>query len=120
VDVRRVVTGHDADGKAVFVSDEQVPPVTTALLPGSEIHRLWGADNAPRFPDDGSMPAHHAYFPPVCGFRFNVFTVPPDGAAGLPADLDISAALAELEVKLPGAAGHMEVDDPGMHTTATV
>jgi quercetin dioxygenase-like cupin family protein len=38
----------------------------------------------------------------------------------VPEDLDIEAALAELEEKLPGLAGHMEVDDPGMHTTATV
>ncbi len=120
MDVRRVVTGHDAEGKAVFVSDERVPPVTLALLPGSEFHRLWGADEAPRFPDDGALPAHHAYFPPVGGFRFGFFTVPPDGGAGAPADLDVSAALAELEERLPGLAGHMEVDDPGMHTTATI
>ena len=37
------VTGHDADGKAVFVSDEMVEPVTLALLPGSAFHLLWGA-----------------------------------------------------------------------------
>jgi mannose-6-phosphate isomerase-like protein (cupin superfamily) len=120
MDVRRVVTGHDEAGKAVFVSDEQVPPVTLALLPGSEYHRLWGADEAPRFPDDGSMPEQPSYFPPVGGFRFGLFNVPPDGGAGAPADLDVPAALAELEEKLPGLAGHMEPDEPGMHTTATV
>jgi mannose-6-phosphate isomerase-like protein (cupin superfamily) len=120
MDVRRVVTGHDAAGKAVFVSDEEVPPVTLALLPGSEFHRLWGGDEAPRFPDDGSVPAHRSYFPPVGGFRFGFFTVPPDGGTGAPADLDVGAALAEMEERLPGLAGHMEPDDPGMHTTATV
>jgi len=41
--VRRVVTGHDRDGKAVFASDEQVDPLTLALIPGAEFHRLWGA-----------------------------------------------------------------------------
>ena len=120
MDVRRVVTGHDADGKAVFVSDEQVAAVVPALLPGSEFHRLWGGDEPPRFPDDGSQPAAGSYFPPVGGFRFGFFTIPPDGGAGAPADLDIEAALAELEDVLPGLAGHMEPDDPGMHTTATV
>jgi quercetin dioxygenase-like cupin family protein len=30
------------------------------------------------------------------------------------------AALAEFDELLPGLAGHMEVDDPGMHTTATI
>lgn len=120
MDVRRVVTGHDDQGRAVFVSDEKVTPVAPELLPGSEFHRLWGGDKAPRFPDDGSMPAHTTYFPPVGGFRFGMFTIPPDDGRGVPEDLDIEAALAELEQQLPGLPGHMEPDDPGMHTTATV
>ena len=40
--------------------------------------------------------------------------------AGAPADLDIEAALAEFEEKLPGLAEHLETAEPGMHTTATV
>lgn len=119
MDVRRVVTGHDANGNAVFVSDEQVAPVVTALTPGSEFHRLWGADEAPRFPDGGALPAHDSYFPTVGGFRFGHFTIPPAGTVG-PDDLDITAAFAEMEEKLPGMLAHMEPDDLGMHTTATV
>ena len=120
MDVRRVVTGHDAGGKAVFVSDTTVEPVTLALLPGSEFHQLWGADTLPRFPDEGTKPPHVTYFPPVGGVRFGFFTIPPDGGAGAPADLDIEAALAEFAEKLPGLADHMEPADPGLHTTATV
>jgi mannose-6-phosphate isomerase-like protein (cupin superfamily) len=120
MDVRRVVTGHDGAGQAVFVSDAAVPPVVLGLLPGSEFHRLWGGDAAPHFPDDGAEPDGGAYFPPVGGFRFGFFTVPPDGGAGAPPDLDFDAAVAEFEEKLPGLAGHMEPADPGMHTTATI
>jgi mannose-6-phosphate isomerase-like protein (cupin superfamily) len=120
MDVRRVVTGHDAAGKAVFVGDEQVAPVTLALLPGSEFHQLWGADTACSFPDDGSRPEAVTYFPPLGGFRFGFFTIPPDGGAGAPADLDFEAAIAEFETKLPGMAEHLEQAEPGMHTTATV
>lgn len=122
MNVRRVVTGHDTKGRAVFASDELVDPVTLALLPGAAFHRLWGADTPPQFPDDGSMAANHPYFPPVGGLRFGLFTIPPgepDGG-GLPPDLDISAALAELETKLPGMAQYMEQDAPGMHTTPTI
>ncbi len=61
--VRRVVTGHSTEGKAIVASDEVVEPIRLALLPGFEFVRLWGADTAPQFPGDGSMPAHHAYFP---------------------------------------------------------
>lgn len=59
------------------------------------------------------------YFPPAGGLRFGLFTVPPDGIA-FPEDFDIEAALVEVEEKLPGMAAHMEPDNPGMHTTATV
>ena len=120
MDVRRVVTGHDANGNAVFVSDEQVAPIVPDLLPGNEFHRLWGGDAAPHFPDDGTRPDAPLYFPPIGGFRFGLFTIPPDGGAGAPPDLDFEAAMADFEVKLPGLAGHMEPADPGMHTTATV
>lgn len=120
MNVRRVVTGHTADGKSVFASDEEVQPVTAALLPGSEFHRLWGGDEAPTFPDDGSLPAHATYFPPVGGYRFGLFTLPPANQSGPPADLDVEAALAEVEQGLPGLLAHMEPDDPGMHTTDTI
>ena len=116
--VRRVVTGHTSEGKAVIASDDEVDALTVALSPGSEFHRLWGADAPPSFPDDGSMPPHVSYFPPVGGFRFGLFSVPP--ATSIAADLDLPAALAEMEEKLPGLAGHMEPANPGMHTTATV
>src|SRR5262245_2762983 len=120
MDVRRVVTGHDAEGKAVFVSDGNVEPTTLSLLPDSEFHQLRGADDHVRCPDDGSLPAHATYFPPIGGFRFGFFTIPPDEGRGIPADLDIVAALAELQEKLPGMTDYLEPDNPGMHTTATV
>ena len=117
--VRRVATGHDADGKAVFASDEEVEGVTLDLLPGYEFHRLWGTDAPPNFPDDGSAATGLSYFPPLGGIRFGMFTVAPDSVAPLD-DLDVEAALAEIEEQLPGMAGHMEPDEPGMHTTATI
>lgn len=120
MDVRRVVTGHDGRGKAVFVSDERVAPTVPSLLPHNAFHQLWGADSTPHFPDDGARPATGSYFPPAGGFRFGLFTIPPDSAPGLPDGIDVAAGLAELEELLPGLSGHMEPDAPGMHTTATV
>jgi quercetin dioxygenase-like cupin family protein len=117
--VRRVVTGHDRSGKAVFASDEQVDPVTLELIPGPEFHRLWGADQAPTFPGDGGPTAQPSYFPPVGGYRFGLFTIPP-ATVPPPADLDFRAAMAEMEEKLPGMLACMEPDNPGMHTTDTV
>jgi hypothetical protein len=119
MEIRRVVTGHDDRGKAVFASDEQVKPVTTELRPGAEFHRLWGGDTTPHFPDSGAPPAQPTFFPPVGGYRFGFVTVPPDGS--MPADgVDIEAARADAERQLPGLFGYMEVDEPGMHTTDTI
>src|SRR5208283_3071336 len=50
--VRRVVTGHNDQGEAVFVDDGYVEPTTVALST-TEYHELWRADSAPQFPDLG-------------------------------------------------------------------
>ena len=117
--VRRVVTGQTREGKSVFVSDEEVEPVTDRLLPGAEFHRLWGGDEMVSLPTDGTPPAAPAYFPPASGFRFGVFTVAPGGTA-LPEGLDLEAAIGELQEKLPGILEASERENPGMHTTDTV
>ena len=118
--VRRVVTGHDQAGKAVFMDDELVAPVTLALMPGMDFHRLWGADAPRHFPDDGSKPEATTYFPPLGGFRFGLFTIPPDDGQGSLTTGTSDPALVELEDKLPGLARYVEPDNPGMHTTATI
>ena len=119
--VRRVVTGHDAAGQAIIASDTEVDGFRPVLSPGSEFHNLWGADEAPHFPDDGAMPPRTMYFPAVGGFRFGFFTVPPassaEGAAPPP---DLEAAVAEFDAGMPGLTAYMEPDAPGMHTTDTI
>jgi len=117
--IRRVVTGHSADGKATVVGDDHVEPIVLDLLPGYAFHRLWGADEAPTFPDDGGARSAHDYFPPVGGFRFGLFTVPPETTV-MSDDIDVSAAMRELDQSLPGMAVHMEPENPGMHTTDTI
>lgn len=117
--VRRVVTGHDEQGKAIFASDETVEGISVDLAPGFTFYRLWGRDETPTFPDDGVPRPAVTYFPPADGSRFAIFTVPP-GSQSLEEGLDIEAALAEFEEKLPGMAQHLEPDNPGMHTTDTI
>ncbi|HXX71484.1 MAG TPA: cupin domain-containing protein [Candidatus Acidoferrum sp.] len=115
--IRRVVTGHTVGGKAKVASDAEVDGLGMALLPGAEFHRLWGADVLPTFPDDGSPYPSVAYFPPAGGFRFGLFTLPPDSVV---AATPTEAALKEAEEKLPGAVAYLEPDHPGMHTTDTI
>ena len=116
--MRRVVTGKQ-NGKSVVVSDTDVEGIAASLLPGTVFHQMWGSDRLPMAPTDGAEPARDGYFPPPGGYRFAFFTLGPDSATPA-ADLDLEAALAEFQRKLPGLADVMEPDHPGMHTTATV
>jgi mannose-6-phosphate isomerase-like protein (cupin superfamily) len=117
--VRRVVTGQDATGKSVFVSDTEVDPIEVAVMPGTAFFRLWGSDEPPTLPEDGDRAVPPRYFPPTGGYRFGFYTIGPDSVA-IPDDIDIGAAIEEITTKLPGLADVVEPDNPGMHTTDTV
>ncbi len=117
--MRRIVTGMTAEGKSVIVSDGEMQPITTSLTPGGDSHLIWGADETVQLPTDGSAPTAQGIFPSEGGFRFGSFTVPPVGM-GPPADLDMAAAIAEVNQKLPGMMDVLEMDNPGMHRTDTV
>ena len=115
---RRVVTGHDADGKAVFASDMDVDGFRSPLTPGSEFHWLWGGDETSRFPTTAhyrrrdALPGRRLPLPPVhraterCADRRS----PTQSRRGLKPG--------------GGAAGrdmaYMEPDVSGMHTTDTI
>jgi uncharacterized cupin superfamily protein len=91
----------------------------------SELALIWSGDEAPRFPLSGERPKTPVYFPTLGGYRFVIFTVPPEGeAAAAQARLTPEAAaegLARLEAHLgTGLFDAMEADHPGMHTTDTI
>ena len=119
MNVRRVVTGRNAQGRSVFVDDAPVAPIEVAMAPGTAWHRLWGGDVPPTLPTDGTPPAQPLYFPPLGGYRFGLFTLAPDSTPR-PDLADLDAARTELHEKLPGMFVFNEVDHPGMHTTPTV
>jgi hypothetical protein len=119
MDIHCVVTGQDESGKSVFIRNTPIKPVTLALLPGYEFHRLWGSDSIPELPSDGTPPPHPRYFPEKNGFRFGFFTIPPDTKTRVDR-IDTASALEEIREKLPGMIDVLERDHPGMHTTDTV
>ena len=67
--VRRVITGHDAEGRAVFVRDQQVDAIP---IPGlGELAFLWNANVPATYPNAGNNPAAPGIFPPVGGIRLD-------------------------------------------------
>jgi hypothetical protein len=101
--VRQVVTGHDAKGRAVFAQDEQLDATP---IPGlGELAFLWSADEPATYPNAGNNRAAPSIFPPVGVIRFVMATYSPE--------FDVVAPEATPEM-------HMEDgDEPGMHRTDT-
>jgi hypothetical protein len=58
MDIYCVVTGQNEFGKSVIARNTPIKPVSLALLPGCEFHRLWGSDSIPELPSDGTPPPH--------------------------------------------------------------
>lgn len=56
--IHRVVTGHDAEGKAIVVSDGPLSTVTELqALPGVVFHEVWSTAGTPARIDNGADPS---------------------------------------------------------------
>jgi mannose-6-phosphate isomerase-like protein (cupin superfamily) len=104
--VRRIVTGHTPEGKAIVVSDEAVPPISMGDG-GSAATLLWGRDDLAQFPDDGSQPMMSAAFPLPGGCALAILELAPQGD-------EFHAFVRDALV--PWA----DPNEPGMHRTPTI
>jgi mannose-6-phosphate isomerase-like protein (cupin superfamily) len=119
--LRRVITGHAVNGQPKVVIDQSMPATTMALLPGWEIHRLWGYDEVPPAPNPGKEASDLRFYPErPNGVRFMQVTIPPASTPPPPANLDMAAAAAEADRLAPGLVGVFEPEEPGMHRTDTI
>ena len=116
--VRRVVTGHDANGKSMFLMDGAAPNIKEmASMPGLALTDLWVTDGSPAnnagHADAADRPI--VLEPPKHGSILRIVEFPPDSAWRNQADS--KAAFDSI------GAGHAKdgsTADPMMHTTATV
>ena len=116
--IRRVVTGHDENGKSVFIIDGNAPAVKEMdSMPGLALTDLWQTNGAPADNtgnvDSADRPV--VLEPPANGTIFRLVEFPPDSAWRGKADA--GDAFDSI------GAGHAPVkgsDDPMMHKTSTV
>lgn len=118
-DIRRIVTGHDANGKVGIVSDEQIKPVTIGLVPGAAFQLIWGMNETPVVGTKEKESTFTPYCPGPGGTRIVLFQCPPDSTGGTPQG-DVAELMAEADRLLPGAMSAMAPDEEGMHKTDTV
>jgi hypothetical protein len=116
--VRRVLTGHDRDGKSTIIADELAPNVKEMpSFPGLALTDLWETAGAPaRNEGDADAAARPVHLePPKNGTLFRIVEFPPDSSR--PRDSDGAAGFKAI------GAGHAQdkrSSDPMMHKTSTV
>lgn len=79
--IHRVVTGHDAQGKAVISSNGPLPTVVElSAIPGTVFHEVWATDATPVVVNNGSDPTlgDLCLPPPASGTRIRFVDIPPD------------------------------------------
>lgn len=117
--IRRVVTGHNAAGKSIFIIDGPTPHVFQRTKGSAILHELWETASTPA-DNRGSADAiarGPRLPPPKNGSVFRVIEYPPDG--------ERLAAFAR-EATLPDESGRAAAADrnnprhAGFHKTATV
>ncbi|SFV11457.1 cupin domain-containing protein [Pseudoduganella namucuonensis] len=120
--IKRIVTGHDAEGRSVFLSESDAPRATAfKSIPGHAVAQVWATEPGAALPAPHGDPtlANGPLVPAPGGSSLLVVTFPPDTVMASP-DIDGAAAGAELGAALPGLIERFEPEHPGMHTTDSV
>ena len=81
--IHRVVTGHDANGRAVVTSNGPLPSVVEiAAIPGTIFHEVWSTSATPASVDNGADPTPGPIVLPAPrhGTRMRFVDIPPDTA----------------------------------------
>lgn len=113
--LRRIVTGHDASSKSVFLSDGPAPRSKAfEHTPGFVSNPIW--TTRPGAGETDPTPAATTLHAAPGGSVMLIVTFPPDSVMQ---SLDMAQAWPEHLTELPGIAERFEPESPGMHRTDT-
>ena len=117
--VRRVVTGHDAAGRSIFISDGPAPCVyVPPLSPNVSLTDIWLTESVPTSNEGGADPTAKALqlLPPKSGAVFRILELPPDKERDYSKTKEYFKGMgAGSGVLIEGSKRH-----PGMHCTDSV
>ena len=121
--IHRVVTGHDADGKAVVTSRGPLPTVVELqAIPGTVFHEVWSTTGTPAPVGNGADPTLGPLSlpPPRHGTRIRFVDIPPDTpellAAGTARLKHAFGEIGDVQASTANTAS----PHPLMHRTETV
>ncbi len=115
--VRRVVTGHNKIGEAIFLDDTEIAPLTLTVLKGFATHELWSTGRDRTVPFSGELATVDNYFPDRDGSVLRIISFPPMAEAEL--NMSEENLMADMKTA-PMLLEHLEPEDPAMHTTDSI
>ena len=122
--VRRVVTGHDASGKAIVLSDGAPPHVTRPeYQPGLAFHELWSTHGSPApvtATESEPTDIHRDTHPPKNGTVIRIVDIPPEGPNGPEFDKETARKLFEKVGLAENAEHTIAGRHPLMHRTESI
>lgn len=118
MDIRCVVTRQNASGKSLIMRDKGVQPVSVALLPGYEFHRVWEAILCRNFRRMELRRRSRATF--LLRMASASILHPAAGDEDAHRASRHSVRIGRDAGKVAGMMDVLEPDHPGMHTTETV
>jgi mannose-6-phosphate isomerase-like protein (cupin superfamily) len=117
--VRRVVTGHDENGRSVFISDGPAPSVYVPDgNPNVSLTDLWISDSMPASNEGVADPTTAQPFqllPPSNGTVIRILELPPDAERDFSRNEEYFEGMGGGDNLIKGSKRH-----PGMHRTDTV
>ncbi len=120
---RRVVTGHDASGRAIIQSDAPPERVKTLSGGGPTFYEVWNTRESPARIDRASgEPAEAGIVlaPPKNGTRIRVLDIPPEDERMAAVDAEAARALF-AQINAAAASTHAgKARHPHMHRTETI
>jgi len=118
--IRRVVTGHNAQGKSIFIKDGSAPHVYSRTAGSAVVTELWETRSAPAKNKGNEETTNRPFqlHPPKNGTVFRIIHYPPDKAR-------LSALKKEQAMGEDGSGRHAATDTgnarhPGFHKTNSV
>lgn len=120
--IHRVVTGHDADGKAIVVINGRLPTIRELqAVPGMIFHEVWETQGMPAPVDNRADPTTGPLMhgPPKHGTRIRFVDLPPDTDYLAEVDARMKALFEEVN-NVEGLTTKANSLHPMMHRTEAI
>lgn len=116
---RRIVTGHDADGKAILLTDAAIETYMIGGENGAKFHEIWSTEQTPIItPEPQAAQNGLVLAPPKGGTRIRVIDFPPEGDAIR--NMTKEEAFEHFKSMAGGYAFDPDAPHPLMHRTETI